>query len=79
MVSQQLIGIFAPAGIPGEIIEQIASANHAVLAELGYQRMLMETGFEPDIDSSPKKFRRLIEDEIAKWTPIITSLGIKID
>ena len=79
MVSQQLIGLFAPAGTPGEIIDQIAEANHATLAELAYQRMLVETGFEPDIDSSPKKFRRLIEAEIAKWTPIVTSLGIKID
>jgi tripartite-type tricarboxylate transporter receptor subunit TctC len=79
MVSQQLIGLFAPAGTPGEIIEQIADANHDALAELGYQRMLVETGFEPDIDSSPKKFRRLIEDEIAKWTPVVRSLGIKID
>ena len=79
MVSQQLIGLFAPAGTPSEIIDQIAEANHATLAELGYQRMLVETGFEPDIDSSPKKFRRLIEGEIAKWAPIVTSLGIKID
>jgi hypothetical protein len=39
----------------------------------------MQTGFEPDIDSSPEKLRRLIEGEIAKWTPIVTSLGIKID
>lgn len=79
MVSQQLIGLFAPAGTPGDIIEQIANANHATLAEPGYQHMLVETGFEPDVDSSPSKFGRLIDDEIAKWTPIVTSLGIKID
>jgi tripartite-type tricarboxylate transporter receptor subunit TctC len=79
MVSQQLIGLFAPAGTPTEIIDQIAQANHATLADLGYQRMLIETGFEPDTDSSPSKFRRRIEDEIAKWTPVVSSLGIKID
>lgn len=79
MVSQQLIGLFAPAGTPIAIIDQIAQANHATLAEPGYQRMLVETGFEPDVDSSPKKFRRLIEEEIAKWTPIVTAMGIKID
>jgi tripartite-type tricarboxylate transporter receptor subunit TctC len=79
MVSQQSIGLFAPAGTPSEIIDQIATANHAALAEPGYQRMLIETGFEPDADSSPQKFRRLIEAEIAKWRPIVTSLGIKID
>jgi tripartite-type tricarboxylate transporter receptor subunit TctC len=79
MVSQQSIGLFAPAGTPSEIIDQIATANHAALAEPGYRHMLIETGFEPDADSSPRKFRRLIEDEIAKWRPIVTSLGIKID
>lgn len=79
MVSQQSIGLFAPAGTPSEIIDQIAKANHAALAEPDYQHMLVETGFEPDVDSSPAKFRRLIEDEIAKWRPIVTSLGIKID
>jgi tripartite-type tricarboxylate transporter receptor subunit TctC len=79
MVSQQLIGLFAPAETPRAIIDQIAEANHAALAEPAYQHMLVETGFEPDIDSSPKKFRRLIEDEIAKWTPIVNAIGIRID
>ena len=79
MLSQQLIGLFAPAGTLSAIIDRIAKANHAALAEVGYQQMLVETGFEPDIDSSPAKFRRLIEAEIAKWTPIVTALGIKID
>jgi tripartite-type tricarboxylate transporter receptor subunit TctC len=41
--------------------------------------MLVETGFEPDVDSSPEIFRRRIETEIAKWTPIVQALGIKID
>lgn len=79
MVSQQLIGLFAPAGTSGAIVEQIARANHDALAQPDYQRMLIDTGFKPDIDSSPEKFRRRIEAEIAKWTPIVTVLGIKID
>src|SRR5437763_6706962 len=36
MVSQQLIGLFAPAGTPKAIIEQIASANRNALAEKSY-------------------------------------------
>ena len=79
MVSQQSIGLFAPAGTSSVIIDQIARANHAALAESGYQHMLMDTGFEPDINSSPEKLRRLIEAEIAKWTPIVAAIGIKID
>jgi tripartite-type tricarboxylate transporter receptor subunit TctC len=79
MVSQQSIGLFAPAGTSQAIIEQIAQANHTALAEPDYQKMLIETGFEPDVDSSPEKFRRQIEAEIAKWTPIVRELAIKID
>jgi len=79
MISQQLIGLFAPAGTANAIIDQIANANHTLLAERGYQKMLIETGFEPDADSSPEIFRRRIEAEIVKWTPIVQSLGIKID
>jgi tripartite-type tricarboxylate transporter receptor subunit TctC len=79
MVSQQSIGLFAPAGTPGTIINQLVQANHTALAEPGYQRMLVESGFEPDVDSSPEKLRRLIEAEIVKWTPIVAANGIKID
>lgn len=79
MVSQQLIGLFAPAGTAKAIIDQVAEANHALLAVSDYQKMLVETGFEPDVDSSPEIFRRRIEAEIAKWTPIVRELGIKID
>ena len=79
MISQQLIGLFAPAGTATAIIGQIAQANHALLAEVDYQKMLIETGFEPDVDSSPDIFRHRIEAEIAKWTPIVQGLGIKID
>jgi tripartite-type tricarboxylate transporter receptor subunit TctC len=67
MISQQLIGLFAPAGTAKTIIEQIAEANHALLAESDYQKMLVETGFEPDVASSPAIFRRRIEAEIAQW------------
>jgi tripartite-type tricarboxylate transporter receptor subunit TctC len=79
MISQQLIGLFAPAGTAKAVIGQIAQANHALLAEADYQKMLIETGFEPDVDSSPETFRHRIETEIAKWTPIVQELGIKID
>jgi tripartite-type tricarboxylate transporter receptor subunit TctC len=79
MVSQQLIGLFAPAGTSKAIIDQVAKANHDALANPAYQAMLVESGFEPDVDSSPAKFGKRIEDEIAKWTPIVTKLGIKID
>jgi tripartite-type tricarboxylate transporter receptor subunit TctC len=79
MVSQQTIGLFAPAGTPRAIIEKIANANHTALAEPDYQDLLIKSGFQPDVDSSPEKFRQVIESEIKKWTPVVASMGLKID
>ena len=79
MISQQSIGVFAPAGTPAAIIERLVLANHAALAAPEFQRLLVESGFEPDVDSSPLKLQKLIEGEISKWTPIVAAIGIRID
>jgi tripartite-type tricarboxylate transporter receptor subunit TctC len=79
MVSQQTIGLFAPTGTPRPIIEQIAAASRAALAEPAYQRMLIETGFQPDVESDPDKFRRLIDEDIARWAPVVKTIGLRID
>ena len=79
MISQQSIGLFAPAGTPKPIIEQIAQATQGALADPTYRQTLVESGFEPDVGSTPEKFRRLLEDEIARWTPLVKATGIKLD
>jgi tripartite-type tricarboxylate transporter receptor subunit TctC len=79
MVSQQSIGLFAPAGTPKAIIEQIARATQTAIADRAYQQMLIESGFEPDLDSTPEKFRSLIEEDIARWTPVVKAIGLKLD
>jgi tripartite-type tricarboxylate transporter receptor subunit TctC len=79
MISQQSIGLFAPAGTPMAIIEQISQATRTALAEPAYRQMLIESGFEPDVDSTPEKFRRFIEEDIARWTPVVKAIGLKLD
>src|SRR5262249_2263989 len=51
MISQQSIGLFTPAKTPRTIIEQIAQTSRKALAEQACQRLLIESGFEPDVDS----------------------------
>ncbi|TMK19942.1 MAG: tripartite tricarboxylate transporter substrate binding protein [Alphaproteobacteria bacterium] len=79
MISQQLIGLFAPSGTPKEIIEQIAQVTRTATAEAAYRQMLIESGFEPDVDSTPEKFRRVIEEDIARWSPLVKAIGLKLD
>jgi tripartite-type tricarboxylate transporter receptor subunit TctC len=79
MISQQSIGLFAPAGTPTAIIEQISQASRGALAEPTYRQMLIESGFEPDMDSTAEKLRRLIEEDIARWSPLVKAIGLKLD
>ena len=79
MISQQSIGLFAPAGTPKAIVEQIAQATRTALAERSYQQMLIESGFEPDTDSTPERFRHLVKDDLARWAPIVKAIGLKLD
>jgi tripartite-type tricarboxylate transporter receptor subunit TctC len=77
--SQQFIGLFAPKGTPKAIVEQISQATRTAMADRALQQMFTSSGFDPDLDSTPEKTRRLVEAEIATWTPIIKAIGLKLD
>ena len=49
------------------------------LADRDFQQMLIEGGLEPDLDSTPEKFRRALEGDVARWTPVVNAIGLKID
>jgi len=73
------IGLVAPAGTPIGIIEQIAQAARTAIAEPAFQRMLVDAGIEPTLDSNPEKFRRSLAADVALWTPVVKALAVKID
>jgi tripartite-type tricarboxylate transporter receptor subunit TctC len=79
LAAQQFIGLFAPRGTPKAIVEQISDATRKAMADRDLQRMFVTSAFEPDLDSSPDKARRLLDTEIAKWTPVIKAIGLKLD
>ena len=79
LVALTSVGLLAPAGTPKAIINQIAQATRTALAERDYQQTLFESGFEPDLDSSPERFRRSLEGDIARWTPVVKAIGLRLD
>ena len=40
---------------------------------------LVEQGMEPYLDSTPEKTRRFVDDDIARWTPVIRAIGLKLN
>jgi tripartite-type tricarboxylate transporter receptor subunit TctC len=79
MISQNFIGLFAPIGTPKPILAQIAQASGVARGDAEYQKLLVASGQEPVADSNPDKTLQFIKDELARYTPIIKSLGLKLD
>jgi len=79
LVAPNFVGVFAPAGTPKPIIDQVAQANLALLADHDYRELLVSGAFEPHGDLNPEAYRRYVENELARWSPIVTTLGLKID
>jgi tripartite-type tricarboxylate transporter receptor subunit TctC len=79
LVAQQFIGLFAPRGTPKAIIDQVADATRKALADRDLQQLFGSSGFDTALDTGPEPTRRLVADEIARWTPLIRSIGLKLD
>jgi tripartite-type tricarboxylate transporter receptor subunit TctC len=79
LTARQFLSLFAPRGTPKLIIEQIAHATRIAMADPDLQRMYINSGFDPELESSPEKARRLVDEEIARWSPIIKSIGLKLE
>jgi tripartite-type tricarboxylate transporter receptor subunit TctC len=79
MIAGNLNGLFAPAGVPQAIVDQIAQATRKSMTDADLQRVLIASGFEPILDSGPDATRQFIGDELARWTPIMKATGFKME
>lgn len=72
-------GLLAPKATPRSIVDRIAETTRVAMSDPALPEAYRSQGLEPDIDSSPDKFQRLIEDEIVRLGPIIASIMPKRD
>jgi len=68
----------APAGTPGEIIEELNKAINAVLAEPTIKARFASLGAEPML-MTPAQFGKHIADETEKWGKVVRTARIKVD
>ncbi len=79
MIAQNFFDLFAPAGTPKAIIEQIAQATGRAMADDEFRQKLIASGFEPHLDSTPETARRFVDVEVSRWTPVIKTIGLKLE
>jgi tripartite-type tricarboxylate transporter receptor subunit TctC len=79
MVAANFNGLFAPAGVPKDIIKALADETRTAMADPQLQDLMIKSGFEPVLDSGPEAGQKEVESEYARWTPIIKKLGFKVE
>lgn len=79
MIAQLFSGLFVPAGTPKPIIERLSQVTRKALSDEGFQKTLIQSGFEPVLDSGPEKAQRFIEQEHERLMPLIKATGFKRD
>jgi len=79
LVAPNYIGLFAPAGTPKAIVDAVSAANLKLLADKSYQELLISGTFELEPRTGPAEYKQYVENEMARWRPIVTQMGIKID
>jgi tripartite-type tricarboxylate transporter receptor subunit TctC len=79
MVAANFNGLFAPAGLPGAIIDRLAGATRKLMADEAFDKLLVTSGFEPTAASGPIAAQHLVADELARWTPIMRATNFKLE
>ena len=71
-------GISAPAGVPNEVRSRLTRTFSEILQDPATRKRLMSEAAEPR-DLPPEEIRKLIADEVKKWTEVAASAGIKVN
>jgi tripartite-type tricarboxylate transporter receptor subunit TctC len=79
LVSQQVLGLFAPAGTPKPNLDKVAEANRMAMADNSYTQSLVNAAVIPTPDWTVEKFNAFMQTDIARWTPLVKAIGIRLD
>jgi len=71
-------GLIAPARTPEPIIAKIQSVVAGALAEPAVREKLATQFMEP-VPTTPAQFRAKIDADLARWSPVIKALDLKIN
>ena len=72
------IGLLAPAKVPQEIVDRLASEVQRILREPDSREALAKQGFDV-VGNTPAEFRKFQASEIAKWGRVIRAVGATPD
>ena len=71
--------ILAPAKTPAPVVALLSDAINKALADPLILKRLQDVGVDPTPGGTPEKLAQFIKSELAKWAPIISASGARVD
>ncbi len=73
--------VFAPKGTPPEIVKKLSDALVKSLDDENTKKRLLELGgvIPSPAERTPEALQKLVESEVARWTPVLQAAGAKAD
>ncbi len=68
----------APAGTPRAVIDRLSQEAHKAVNDTDIKTKFSEIGIEP-VGGTPEATSKFLADEIAKWSKVITTAGVKAE
>ena len=62
----------------GHRCSPMAAATRSAIADGEFRKLLIASGFEPVLDSGPEQARRFVEEDVARWAPVVKKVGLKL-
>jgi tripartite-type tricarboxylate transporter receptor subunit TctC len=73
------IGLFAPAGVPQEVLTRLVDGMGRAMAAKDLRDKLEQQGVEIASPLTPEQFAALLNEDIVKWARIVKSSGAAVD
>lgn len=75
--ADQWLGLLAPKGTPPEVVQKLAAEVNKVLAQEEYSAALANAGMSAAKVGKPEGFDTYFKQDLAQWTAVVKSAGIK--
>jgi len=72
-------GLFAPAGIPPAIVDQLNAQTQRLLAEPGFRAAVLDPQFFEPMTGSSQEFADFIKSDAEKWRRVIRVANVKVE
>lgn len=73
------IGLFAPGGVPQDVLAKLQDATRKAMAAPDLREKLEQQGVEIAAPTSPEQFAKLLQGDITKWARIVKASGAAVD